>query len=109
MIVQLHDVQTPEQPAAARGLEVRQELFQDGAALVLELVVQAEEGTAKLFFRNLRDRAGRGLYIVSAAYPKSDAMCDFPFEIRAALGAQNFQFEVVRGMTAGHNIFGFAG
>ena len=80
MIVQLHDVQTPEQPAAARGLEVRQELFQDGAALVLELVVQAEEGTAKLFFRNLRDRAGRGLYIVSAAYPKSDAMlCPFKY------------------------------
>ena len=44
MIVQLHDVQAPEEPAAAHGLEVREKLFQDGAALVLELVVQSEEG-----------------------------------------------------------------
>lgn len=44
MIVQLHDVQAPEEPAAARGLEVREKLFQDGVALVLELVVQSEEG-----------------------------------------------------------------
>ena len=109
MIVQLYDVQAPEQPTAARGLEVRQEPLQDGTALVLELVVQAEEGAAKFFFRDLRDGTGFRFDIMCAAYPKSDAMCDLPFEIRAALGAQNFQLEVVGGLTAGHYIFGFAG
>ena len=55
LIVQLHDIQAPEQPAAAGGLEVREELFQDGTALVLELVVHAEESILKFFFRDLSD------------------------------------------------------
>jgi len=55
LIVQLHDIQAPEQTAAACGLEVRQKLLQNGTALVLELVVHAEESILKFFFRDLSD------------------------------------------------------
>ena len=58
LFVQLNDVHTPEKFPFTDGLEVGNEVGQDAAALVLEVVVQPEEGLLNLGFRNLCDGAG---------------------------------------------------
>ena len=65
LFVQLNDVHTPEKFPFTDGLEVGNEVGQDVAALVLEVVVQAKECLLDLGFGNLCDGTG-GLAAVMA-------------------------------------------
>lgn len=58
LFVQINDVHAPEEFPFTDGLEVGDEVGQDVAALVLEVVVQAEEGLLYLDFGDLGDGAG---------------------------------------------------
>ena len=58
LFVQFNDIHAPEEFPFTDGLEVGNEVRQDVAALVLEVVVQPEEGLLNLGFRNLCDGAG---------------------------------------------------
>ena len=56
--VQLNDVHTPEKFPFTDGLEVGDEVGQDVAALVLEIVIQPEECLLNLSFGDLGDGTG---------------------------------------------------
>ena len=58
LFVQFNNVHTPEKFPFADRLEVGNEVRQDVAALMLEVVIQAEEGLLNLDFGNLCDGAG---------------------------------------------------
>lgn len=58
LFVQFNDIYTPEKFPFTDRLEVGDEVGQDVAALVLEIVIQPEECLLNLDFRNLCDGAG---------------------------------------------------
>ena len=60
-LVQFNDVHTPEKFPFTDGLEVGDEVGQNMAALVLEVVVQPEEG---LLYLNFGDRQQRTLILI---------------------------------------------
>ena len=58
LFVQLNDIHAPEEFPFTDRLEVGNEVRQDVAALMLEVVIQAEEGLLNLDFGDLCDGAG---------------------------------------------------
>ena len=67
LFVQLNDVHTPEKFPFTDGLAVGNEVGQDAAALVLEVVIQAKECLLDLGFGNLCDGTG-GLVAVMVSF-----------------------------------------
>ena len=59
LFVQFNDIYTPEKFPFTDRLEVGNEVGQDVVALMLEVVIQAEEGLLDLGFGDLGDGAGR--------------------------------------------------
>lgn len=71
LFVQLNDVHTPEEFPFTDGLEVGDEVGQDVVALVLEIVIQPEEGLLDLDFGDRRQRTRTLIYIVRHTTPVS--------------------------------------
>ena len=71
LFVQLNDVHTPEKFPFTDGLEVGNEVGQDVAALVLEVVVQPEEGLLDLGFGDRQQRTRTFICIVRHTTPVS--------------------------------------
>ena len=71
LFVQLNDVHTPEELSFTDGLEVGNEVGQNVAALMLEVVIQAEEGLLDLGFGDLGDRTGILVAVMTYTEPVS--------------------------------------
>lgn len=69
LFVQFNDIHTPEKFPFTDGLEIGNEIGQGVAALVLEVIIQAEEGLLNLDFGNLCDGAGCFILIMATASP----------------------------------------
>ena len=69
LFVQFNDVRTPEELSFTDGPEVGNEVWQDVAALMLEVVIQAEEGLLDLGFGDLGDGTGRFICLMRFADP----------------------------------------
>lgn len=69
LFVQLNDVHAPEEFPFTDGLEVGDEVRQDVAALVLEVVIQPEECLLNLSFGDLGDGAGCFVGLMVLAHP----------------------------------------
>ena len=69
LFVQFNDVHAPEEFPLTDGLEVGNEVRQDVAALMLEVVIQPEEGLLYLDFGNLADRAGGLIAVMTYTEP----------------------------------------
>ena len=69
--VQLNDVHTPEKFPFTDGLEVGDDVRQDVAASVLEIVIQAKEGLLDLGFGDRQQRTRTFICIVRHTTPVS--------------------------------------
>ena len=71
LFVQFNDVYTPEEFPFTDGLEIGDEVGQNMAALMLEVVIQAEEGLLYLDFGDLGNGAGSLIAVMTYTEPVS--------------------------------------
>ena len=96
LFVQFNDIYTPEKFPFTDRLEVGDEVGQDVAALVLEIVIQPEECLLNLSFGDLGDGTGCFIFIVTAASPIPCAVDTTASAPGTAGAAQHFLKRTIR-------------